>query len=223
MSLDFGSSNTRRLPVYFVICTGDTMIGKPIQTVMDGLRALHQDLLSQPQAVEQVWISLITYATDARQLIPLETLSKFFVPELTPGGATNLGEGLQTLVRSLQKEIIPSSTEMKADYRPLVFLLLDGDPTDRWEQQIAALEKARDDKLLGTFIAVGIGAGANLGVLRQLTDSVLWMKELNQETLYSFFRWTNASVTTVSQSIALLSDYKTTPLPKPPDGSEIIL
>lgn len=221
--LNFGSSDTRRLPVYFLICTGDTMAGSPIQAVQDGLRVLHKDLFSQPQAVEQVWMSVITYATQASQLIPLETVAGFSVPNLTTGGATNLGEGLKLLVQSIRQEIIPSSAEMKADYRPLVFLLLDGDPTDRWEQQIAALEKAREDRLLGTLIAVGLGAGSNLGVLRQLTESVLWMKELKQDVLYSFFHWTNASVTTVSRSISLFSDNKTIPLPTPPDGSEIVL
>jgi len=223
MELDFGSSDTRRLPVYFVICTGDSMAGNPVHAVEEGLRALHKDLLSQPEAVEQVWMSIITCATQARQLIPLKTITRFSVPNLTTGGDTNLGEGLKMLVELVRKEIIPSSSEKKADYHPLVFLLLDSDPTDRWEQQIPALENARQDRLLGTFIAVGIGARANLGVLQQLTESVLWMPELKPEALYSFFRWTSASVTTVSQSVTLFPSDEVVPLPKPPDGCEIIL
>lgn len=223
MGLDFGSSYTRRLPVYFLICTGDGMAGNPILNVQDGLHTLHKDLLEQPQAVEQVWISLITYATQSVQAIPLGPVTGFVIPDLPTGGAANLGQALKLLVESIRQEITPSSPDRKGDYRPLVFLLLDSDPTDRWEQQVASLEKLRRDGLLGTFIAVGIGERANLGVLRQLTESVLWMKELKQEALYSFFHWTNASVSTVSRSVNLFPDNKVISLPQPPNGSEIIL
>ena len=126
-------------------------------------------------------------------------------------------------MRALKHEIKPSSASKKGDYRPLVFLIFDNNPTDRWEKELAALEKSRTDKLLGSFIAVGLGKHVNISVLRQLTDSVLWMEEFKPEFLHLFFRWTSASVTTVSRSMALFPSDTVVPLPSPPKGCKIIV
>ena len=223
MELDFGSTFTRRLPVYFLIGTGDTMIGKPIQAVKEGLLALHKELLSQPQAVEQVWLSIITFASSASQVAPLTTILQFSLPSLIAGGDYHLGQGINALVKSLQREITPTSAGQKRDYRPLVFLIFDNEPTDRWERELTELEKARTEKSLGSLIAIGLGERVNLAVLRQLTNSVLWMPELKLEALHSFFHWTSASVDTVSRSVALFPVDDMVQLPKPPDGVKVIM
>jgi uncharacterized protein YegL len=223
MKLDFGSINSRRLPVYFLIGNGGSMIGEPIKMVDFGLRALQKELLSQPQAMEQVWISLITFSSLARQVLPLSNIFESQLPPLGAGGSYHLGLGLRYLIMAIEKEIKPTVSTQKGDYRPLVFLIFDNKPTDHWERELAVLERARAEKRLGSLIAIGLGEKVNMGVLRQLTDSVLWMPELKPEALHSFFRWTSASVTTVSTSVALFPSDKVISLPKPPDGCKIIL
>jgi uncharacterized protein YegL len=223
MELDFGSSYARRLPVYFLIGTGNSMRGNPIQTVEEGMRELHGELLSQPQAVEQVWMSVITFASNANQVSPLTTITQFSIPALSAGGSYNLGQGLQTLIRAAECEIEPTTAEKKGDYRPLTFLIFDNNPTDRWEKELAALESARNEKKLGSLIAIGLGEQVNLAVLRQLTESVLWMAELKPDPLHAFFRWTSASLTTVSHSVAIFPNDVAIPLPAPPNGCKIII
>jgi uncharacterized protein YegL len=74
--LDFGSTYTRRLPVYILVGRGDSMVGTPIQAVEQGIHLLRSELLNQPEAVEQLWISVITFATKARQVVSLTPITK---------------------------------------------------------------------------------------------------------------------------------------------------
>jgi uncharacterized protein YegL len=210
------------MPFYVVVGCGDSMIGAPIQAVQQGIQALHTELLSQPEALEQVWISLITFADRAEQLVPLTSLTAFSCPFLKAGGGYNLGAGLRLLLQRVHQEVKPGTDLKKGDYRPLIFLLFDNEPTDPWERELAALKRARQEARLGDIIAVGLGNWVNLAVLRQITPNVLKGAELTPETLLSFFRWTSASVTTVSQSIAAVTK-PTVTLPAPPVDFEIVL
>ena len=223
MELDFGSTDVRRLPVYFVIGCGDTMAGIPIQSVATGIRQLHQELLKMPEAVESVFTSLITFADDARQVFPLIPLPQFSLLKVPAGGGYNLGAGLQLLLQSVYTEVITTTLDRKGDYKPLVFLLFDNQPTDHWERQLAPLQKARKDQKIGTLIAIGLGERANLAVLREITESVLSVKEITPDLLKTFFQWTSASVTTVSQSVAYMPGEQVVTLPEPPDDLIIVL
>jgi len=223
MDLDFGSTDVRRLPVYFLIGCGDSMAGAPIRSVEAGIRQLHHDLLKMPDAVESVYTSLITFADDARQVFLLNPLTRFSMTTLPVGGGHNLGAGLQLLLESVYSEVVTTTPDRKGDYKPLVFLLFDNQPTDHWEHQLAPLQKARKDQKVGTLVAIGLGERANLAVLREITESVLSVKEVTPDLLKSFFQWTSASVTTVSQSVANMPGEQRVTLPKPPDDISIIL
>jgi uncharacterized protein YegL len=221
--LDFGSTYTRRLPVYILVGCGDSMAGAPIQAVEQGIHLLRNELLEQPEAVEQLWISMITFATHARQVVPLTPIMRFSPPVLSAGGCYNLGAALRLLVQAVYRDIIPTTAEKKGDYKPLVFILFDNEPTDRWEMELAALQKAQREKKIGSIIALGCGDMVNTAVLRQITESVLLMSDVTPDTLRAFFKWTSASVSTVSSSVALPSSAEVVTLPSPPNGCQIVL
>jgi uncharacterized protein YegL len=221
-TLDFGSTDVRRLPVYLVIGCGSSMAGEPIRLVEQGLFSLVTELRTQPQAVEQVYISLITFASESIHY-PLRSVVDFTIPDLVAGGGYSLGKGLRALFEASHAEIVPNSAERKGDYRPLVFLIFDNEPDDSWEQELFTLEKSRKEKRLGNLIAIGLGKRVNLSVLRQVTESVLWLPEMSPEPLRAFFHWSGASVTTVSQSVSLFPSDAVVPLPSTPTGSKIIL
>lgn len=223
MSIDFGSQDVRRMPVYLLLDTSGSMAGAPIQAVEQGVQLLHNELLGQPQAVELVHLSVITFDSSARQLVPLTPISSFTPPSpLNAGGSTSLGGALRELSNALDREIIPNSPQKKGDYKPLVFLLTDGEPTDAWESELNALKSKRDKKA-GSIIALGCGDGVNVGVLRQITESVLLMTDVTSDNLRAFFRWVSASVTTASKSAASPSGGDTAALPPPPSGFQVVL
>ncbi|MEM7031375.1 MAG: VWA domain-containing protein [Chloroflexota bacterium] len=224
MEIDFGSEDIRRMPVYLLLDVSGSMNGAPIQAVEQGVQLLHDSLLNQPQAVELAYLSVITFASKAQQIIPLTPLLQFTPPSLSAGGATALGGALHTLGEALDNEIIQNSAERKGDYKPLIFLLTDGEPTDTWQPEVEAL-KARDQKKVGNIIALGCGGAVNTDILKQVTPQVLLIEDVTPDNLRAFFKWVSASVTTASQGVAAApaGEENRLQLPPPPSGFEVIL
>lgn len=223
MEIDFGSNDIRRMPVYLLLDVSGSMSGTPIQAVEQGVALLWNELLSQPQAVEMVHISVITFGSSAQQVVKLSELTKFQPPRLSAGGSTAMGDAFRLLAQALDREIVSNQAEQKGDYKPLIFLLTDGSPTDSWETEVRNL-KARAQKKAGTIIALGCGDSVNTGVLRQITEFVLLMTDVTSDNLRAFFKWVSASVTTASQSAANSGGAEAAVnLPPPPSGFQVIL
>lgn len=204
----------RKLPIYFVLDCSESMVGEPIAAVENGLVAMLAALRKDPYALETAYVSVITFGTTAKQPVPLTELSQFQPPKLVLGSGTALGAALELLEKRIAAEVTKSTTEVKGDYKPLVFLLTDGEPTDRWEAAADRFMKNRSLQL----IAVGCGPDANPTTLRRITELVVLGEEANQETLAKFFRWVSASVATASQSVDKTGESKLSLEKFPQDG-----
>ncbi|MDR2346245.1 MAG: VWA domain-containing protein [Planctomycetaceae bacterium] len=187
----------RKLPIYFVLDTSESMVGEPINAVVQGLVTMLGVLRKDPYALESAYLSVITFGTEAKQLVPLTELSQFQVPKLILGSGTSLGAALLLLEKRIAVEVTKSTAQVKGDYKPLVFLMTDGEPTDRWETIADKFLKNRSLQL----VAIGCGPDTNLNTLRRITELVITGAEANQETLAKFFKWVSASVATASQSV----------------------
>ena len=220
--IDFGSTDVRRMPVYLLLDVSGSMSGAPIAAVEQGVQLLHNELLAQPQAVEMVHLSVITFASSANQVVALTPITSFTPPTLSAGGGTSMGGALRELGRALDREIMPNTPAKKGDYKPLVFLLTDGEPTDSWEPELNALQ-SRKEKKVGSIIALGCGDAVNTGVLKQITPNVLLMTDVTPDNLRAFFKWVSASVTTASKSAASPSGGEAATLPPPPASFQVVL
>lgn len=125
----------RRLPVYLLLDCSGSMSGEPIEAVKEGIRSLVTDLKSDPQALETAYLSVITFNSKAEQVMPLTELMQFEDPEIQARGATALGSALRLLRECIEREVRKSTAEQKGDWKPLVFMLTDGVPTDEWEEE----------------------------------------------------------------------------------------
>jgi uncharacterized protein YegL len=187
----------RRLPAYLLLDVSGSMAGDAIAGVNAGVQFLVNELRSNPQALETVHLALITFGTTAQMAAPLTDLVNFTPPSLTADGATALGAALTMLNQSLDSDIIPNSNFQKGDYRPLVFLLSDGDPTDHWRTPLQTLRSRKQTKI-GTFIALACGKSVRQDVLKEIADVVLVMDTVTSDALQAYFRWISASVGTAS-------------------------
>ena len=203
------SDYIRRLPVYLLLDCSGSMSGEPIEAVKQGIKALLTELKGDPQALETACLSVITFNSTARQISPLT--------ELTAGGATALGGALHVLADCIRTEVRTSTATQKGDWKPLVFLLTDGAPTDNLDEGIEALKSVST----GNIIACAAGANANTNTLRKITNNVLMMNNLTAGDLAAFFAWVSGSIKASSKSIDAKPG-EAIQLPPPPQGFVIV-
>lgn len=208
----------RRLPVYLVLDCSGSMSGEPMEAVRQGMKTLLSELKSDPQALETVYLSVIAFDSDARQVVPLTEVMLVKEPPLQASGTTALGAALTLLSERIEQEVRKTTSEQKGDWRPLIFLMTDGEPTDNWERAADAIKQTRP----GNFIACAAGAGANENVLKRVTEVVVRLNDLEPDALKQFFKWVSASVTTTSQNVAAKPDGGPVNLPPPPPQIQVI-
>ncbi len=208
-------NRSRRLPVYLLLDVSGSMTGEPIEACRQGIKALLSDLRNDPQALETVALSVITFHTQAQQLTPLTDIGEFSEPSLSAQGSTALGAGLTLLLERMAAEVQRGTAEVKGDYKPLVFIMTDGMPTDEWAPVADRFAAAK----VGNVVACAAGPGADTAMLKKVTPNVVMLANLEPDQLRSYFRWMSASIKTGSVSAC---SGKPAPLPMPPAGIVIV-
>ena len=186
----------RRLPVYLLLDCSESMAGFPLEAVEAGTRSMLSALQRNPYALETVKLSIITFAAKARQLMPLSEVSSVTLPKLTIRPGTCLGQALDVLCDCMKHEVIATTADQKGDYRPLVFILTDGRPTDEWEQAADRLKKFRPSP--ASIYTIGCGIDVDFSILGKIGDHCIHMRSLAPESFADFFVWMSASVQSMS-------------------------
>jgi uncharacterized protein YegL/predicted Ser/Thr protein kinase len=212
------TAHGRRLPVYLLLDCSESMAGSAIEAVSQGVEALVGELQGNPMAVETAWISVITFSKEAKQVVPLTDLIEFSKPELKVRTGTALGAALLLLGRCIEKDVVKTTPEIKGDYKPFVFLLTDGQPTDDW-RSVAADFRERVARKAANVYAIGCGPDADAEVLGGIADIVLLLKDLRPDSIRKLFFWLTASVQTASESVGMSVDSPSLDLGSLPKGT----
>ncbi len=212
--------SVRKLPVYILLDTSGSMRGEPIHSVNVGLHAMLSALRQDPYSLESVHLSVITFDNDAREYIPLTPLDQVrFTDVIVPdSGATFLGAALVLLTQLVDRDVKKSTDDSKGDWRPLLFIMTDGSPSD-----VYAYREAIDEVKLrnfGSIVACAAGPKAKQDVLLELTDHVVTLDTMDSTAFASFFKWVSASVAVGSSSAGLSGQ---TSLPPPPPEIQLVL
>lgn len=211
----------RRLPVYLLLDTSGSMTGEPIEAVKNGVQVLVSTLRQDPYALETAYLSVITFDSAAKQIVPLTELSMFQMPNIQASGTTVLGSALSTLAKVVEKEIVKTTPEQKVDWKPLVFLMTDGEPTDDWKKGLDEFKKQK----FGMVVACAAGQKANTQKLKEITDVVVQLDTADSATIRAFFKWVSASISFGSQKIESSGQEVSgmSELPPPPPEVNIVI
>jgi uncharacterized protein YegL len=153
-------------------------------------------LRGEPLALETAYLSVITFESVAKQIVPLTDLISFQEPQINAGGATSLGAALKLLSEKINIEVKKGTSDQKGDWKPLVFLMTDGMPTDSWQSGVDKLKQCK-----ATVVACAAGFDADTNILKQITENVVELKSSSKNDIAAFFKWVTASISTGSQKV----------------------
>lgn len=211
----------RRLPVYLLLDCSGSMYGEPIEAVKNGVQVLVSTLRHDPYALETAYLSIITFDSSAQQVSPLTELAAFQQPNIQASGCTALGEALALLSQKADQEVTKTPAEQKGDWKPLVFIMTDGEPTDDLNKGLAEFKKRK----WGMVVACAAGSGANTDTLKKITECVVSLDTADSATIKAFFKWVSASVSSGSMKVEETGAEATTlsELPPPPPEVNIVV
>lgn len=187
----------RRLPVYLLLDTSGSMSGEPIEAVKNGVQMMLHSLRQNPQAIETAYVSIITFDSEAKQIVPLTDLASFQMVDIKAQSTTSLGAALGLLADKMELEITKTTTDQKGDWKPLTFIMTDGVPTDDWQVGFNKLKNVNK----GLIVGCAAGQGADDSILKQITGSVVRLDNADSESISKFFQWVTASISTTSTKV----------------------
>lgn len=196
------------------------MRGEPIEAVRVGVQSFVSGLRRDPYALESVHLSLFTFNGEAKVLCPLTSLEDFQMPQFVcpESGPTNLGAALRLLCEVLDRDLIHSTAERKGDWRPLLFIMTDGKPSDIADYKEWAA-KTRT-KGFATIIACAAGSHAKEEPLRKVADHVVTLDTMDSSTFGSFFKFVSDTVTAGAVSMGATAEIS---LPPPPQQVHVVI
>ena len=186
-----------RVACVLVLDTSGSMHGERIDQLNQGLVEFHNALQSDSVAQSRVEIAIVTFGP-AQLTQDFISAANFTPPVLQASGDTPLGAALQQALDqvALRKQLYKDNGTPY--YRPWIFLITDGAPTDGSAWQAAATRIKADEANKGiAFFSVGV-EGADMEELKQLSSRApMSLKGLHFREL---FVWLSASLKAVSQS-----------------------
>jgi len=191
-----------RIACTLLLDTSYSMSGAPINELNDGFRLFCEEIKKDDLAAKRAEIAVITFGGMARVEIPFTEGRDLQPKPLVPSGNTPLGGALDLALHQLESRKSEYKRAGLEYYRPWLFVLTDGEPTDgpafaAATQRVRAVESARGVSVFG----IGVGGAANLAKLAELSGQrqPVALKGLS---FREFFAWLSASLASASSSMA---------------------
>jgi uncharacterized protein YegL len=133
-------------------------------------------------------------------------------PALPLGSGTALGAALNLLMDEIDQNVRKNTPEVKGDFKPVIYLLTDGRPTDSVDAAIArwTSKYARNAEM----VAIGFGGDVDLAVLKRITNQTFQFKQSKPEDFRKFIQWISASISMQSKRLDDGGDSPLAPQPE---------
>jgi uncharacterized protein YegL len=209
---EFADNPEPRCPVVLVLDTSASMNGAPIRELNEALTVFASALQADRLASLRVEVAMVTFGGRV-QVIGLAgstknltyeaqnafvTVDRFSPPRLETSGNTPMGEAV-TRALGLLRERKEIYRQAGMDYfRPWLFVITDGKPTDANWEAAAQQVKEEESRKGVTFYGVGV-ENADLEVLKKFSEARPPLK-LKGLAFGELFQWLSKSLAVVAHS-----------------------
>jgi uncharacterized protein YegL len=192
---EFVDNPEPRCPCVLLVDISGSMRGDPVNELNAGLVTFKDELVADALATKRVEVAVIAFG-------PVSVVSEFqnpdvFVPPtLQAKGDTPMGAAIVQALDMLEQRKATYKAAGISYYRPWVFLITDGAPTDAWSEAARRVHEGEEKKHF-QFFAVGVD-GANMETLAKISvREPVALKGLRFRDLFS---WLSRSLQSVSHS-----------------------
>jgi uncharacterized protein YegL len=192
---EFAENPEPRCPCVLLLDKSASMAGAPIHELSEGLSLFKSSLMADSMALKRVEIAVITFGP-VQIVSEFQTADIFQPPALTASSDTPMGAAIEKALDYLGQRKQVYRENGVSYYRPWVFLITDGAPTDAWAVAAQRVREGEASKA-HMFFAVGV-ENANMDILRQI--SVREPLKLKALRFGDLFLWLSNSLGTVSRS-----------------------
>ena len=197
--IQFAENPEPRCPCVLVVDVSSSMYGAKMDQLNSGIATFAQELKADQLASLRTEVAIVTFGSGSEMPQDFVTADQFNPPTLVANGVTEMSAGI-----NLALDKIEERKQMYRDngidyYRPWLFLITDGAPTESQEVVNAAsarLKQAESEKRVATF-SVGV-EGADMGLLTEISPRRPLM--LKGMEFSGMFVWLSQSMSRVSAS-----------------------
>lgn len=191
----FAENPDPRCPVILLLDKSGSMAGAPIRELNAGLQLLQRELQADDLAARRVQLAIVSFGPITTDTAFTDAAA-FTAPQLSASGETPMGRAIERALDMLAAQKAVYKAHGISYYRPWVFLITDGGPTDSWAAAAARIRAEEEAKRVA-FFAIGT-EGADFATLARIAvREPLKLQGLNFSAL---FQWLSVPLAAVSQS-----------------------
>ena len=207
-SIEFAENPEPRCACVLLLDTSSSMWGEKIKALNNGIREFKRQLEEDDIASKRVEIAVVKFDTDVEIVSDFGTVDNFKPTELEADGVTSMTKAITVASDLIEKRKNTYKQNGIAYYRPWMFLITDGEPTDeegyflaendfRFKSAIKTIHNGVYSKQF-TFFAVGVD-DADMETLSKLSPLNPPVK-LKDNKWREMFKWLSSSLVTLSTS-----------------------